>query len=360
VPVSIAAHLTGLTSLILGSNADAEQMFRVAGQNTGLVQLEFGWSPDRPLPMASHQRTLLSTCTSLTQLDIAGFHTDHQALDLLLTYCTSIIDLTLGSTTLDSSMADRQCSWQKLSLRGPQAGNLFHLAYLPLRSVQKLVERCGVMSGSLLLPPPGAVPAAQLPSLLHQAATNLGSCPAWIQAPPFRLKLYGGGQELGADQRVQLFEALAPLCGSRVKEMIVELDEQLELGSAEMRALASSIGEGLQILRLDSCTLLGTFWRALAHHFPCLACLDLSSMVLLPDAWESVTDIAMYLSLRSCTWLGPMLLKVGPGVLDEEAQLQLEKHINRWQLPRTALLIEGPTEDEDEEEQQEGQAEEDN
>jgi hypothetical protein len=71
VPISIAAQLTGLTSLSL-NYADAERMFKVAGQNTGLVELEAGWSPVvLPLP-ASSLLTLLSNCTSLTQLNIAG------------------------------------------------------------------------------------------------------------------------------------------------------------------------------------------------------------------------------------------------------------------------------------------------
>jgi hypothetical protein len=349
VSVSIAAHLTGLTSLILGNDADTDQMFKVAAQNTGLVQLRFAWSPTLPLFMGSHQRTLLSTCTSLTQLDIAGFHIDGQVLDLLLSHCPSITDLTLGATTLDSSRADRQCSWRKLRLRGPREGSLLQLAYLPLRSVQELVEGCGVLLGSLYLPPPDAVPAAQLPSLLQHAASNLATCPAWIHAAPARLSLRGGGQRLAANQ---LFQALAPLGAGHVAEMTIELQGHLQLGSAEMRALASSVGGGLQTLRLSNCTLLGAFWRALAHHFTHLSYLDLSSEVRLPDVWEGVTDIAMYLSLRSCSWTQPMLLKISAGVLQLETQLQLEEHVSRWQLPNIALETEYPSDEDEEEEEQ--------
>jgi hypothetical protein len=334
VPVRIAAQLTGLTSLIIrdSTDADAEQMLRVAGQNTGLVQLKYNTSVVPSPYMASQQFTLLSNCTSLMHLNMAAFHIDDQALDVLLTHCTSITDLTLGSITLDSSRADRQCSWRKLSLLGPPGDILLYLPYLPLTSVQELWNLYNILSGVLPLPPPDAVPAAQLPSLLHQAATNLATCPAWISAAPSKLTLQGAGQELTADQQVQLFQALAPLGGPHVTEIEVCLEGQLELGSAEVQALASSIGGSLQKLRLYRCTLLSTFWKALAHHFPQLSSLDLPGGIQ-----AGVGDITMYLAMRSSSSPQPMRLDISPEVLHEESQKWLEEVFGAWQLPNVTL-----------------------
>jgi hypothetical protein len=344
-----------LTSLILDSHADAEQMLKVAGQNTGLVQLEFHRSHAQPPFMTGHQRTLLSTCTSLTQLHIAGFHIDGQALDLLLTHCTSITDLTLGRITLDSSRADRQCSWRKLTLRGSFDTTLLQLTYLPLRAVQELWDPF-VNTGTLCLPPPDVVPTTQLPSLLRQAATNLATCPAWIRTPPSQIRLsWGKGHELGAEQRVQLFKALVPLGVGHVTEMVISLEEQLELGCMEVQALVSSIGDSLQTLRLANCTLLGTFWKALAQHLPHLSYLDLYSNVA-----TSVIDITVYLTLQSSSSTQPMRLEVDQGVLDAQSRLQLEQHISSWQLELQGItvLFEAPIDEEEDEEKEEEEEEE--
>jgi hypothetical protein len=336
----IAAQLTGLTSLVINSqnNATAGQMCRIAGQNTGLVQLELGrytYYDGPPLQASRHQLSSLSKCTSLTQLNIAGFQIDGQALDVLLTQLTSITDLTLGATTLDSSRADRQCSWRKLTLRGPQEGILAQLAYLPLRSVQE--GGINVLSGTLVLPAPDAVAAAQLPRLVHQAAINLTTCPAWINAAPARLSLQGAGQALTAEQRVQLFQALAPMGGPHVTEMTINLAGQLQLDSAEVQALASTTSGSLKALSLGNCTLLCTFWKVLPHHLP-----QLSSIALSHNVVASAMDIAMYLAIRSSSSMQPLHLAVGSGVLDEESQLWLEQHISGWQLQlhNITLLLE--------------------
>jgi hypothetical protein len=342
VPVSIATQLTGLTSLILSNDADAEQIFMVAGHNTGLAHLKFGMSSARPPVQASHHFALLSNCTSLTHLNIAGLQIDGQAVDILLTHCTNITDLTLGPATLDSSRADRQCSWRKLSLLGPPGDILFQVAYLPLRSVQ-ILEAGLTIVGRLLLP--DAVPASQLPSLLHQAATNLASCPAWARAAPSRLSLQGAGQALTAGQRVELLQALAPLC-THVTEMIIYLWHQLELGCMEVQALANSTGGSLQSLSIHNCTLLGTFWKALTLHLPQLAYLELSGSIT-----ANVMDIAMYLSMRSSSSSQPLRLEVSQGVLDAQSKLQLEQHITSWQLQGITLLTKDLSDEEDDDDE---------
>jgi hypothetical protein len=352
VSVSIAAQLTGLTSLILSSGAgtDADQMLLVAGQNRGLVELELGTSSARPPLQVIHLLTSVSNHTSLAKLDISYLQVDGQALDILLAQCTSITDLTLGPTTLDSSRADGQCSWRRLSLLGSFDSTLFQLAYLPLKSVQRLEERWGALSGTLFLPPSAAVPAAQLPNLLHQAATNLATCPAWISALPSNLRLEGPHQGLSAHQRVQLLKSLAPLGGPHVTEMDIFLWDELHLGYDEVQALAGRIGGSLTTLRLRSCTLPGTFWKALTLHLPQLLYLGLFWGVT-----TSANDIAVYLTMRSCSPTQHMRLEVSRGVLDAESRLQLKEHVSSCQLQGITLLFGDASDDDDgvEEEQQE-------
>jgi hypothetical protein len=340
VPVRIAAELTGLTSLTIKHNTDVEAAFRVAGQNTGLVELEFS-ELDYPVP-ASHLINLLTNCTSLTKLDISSGEVDGQALDVLLTQCTSITDLTLGDTTLDSSRADRQCSWRRLSLQGPGAGILLQLAYLPLKSVQELQ---GVYDTRLDKPvrawldlpsPAAAVPAAQLPSLLHQAATNLATCPAWMHAAPSQLALRGAGHELAADEQVQLFQALAPL-GAHVTTLVIMLRGELQLDAADVQALATSTAGSLTALSLYNCILPATFWKALAHHFP-----QLSSLGLCRGVLADATDIGAYLSVQSCSspQATSMCLTVNKEVLDEKSLEWLEEHLSVWRLQNITLQLE--------------------
>jgi hypothetical protein len=331
VPIETAAQLTSLTNLIIynhNNTTDVEKIFRLAGQNKGLQRLEL--SGKAPPLQAGHLLTLFSDCMSLTQLNVSAAEIDGQALDVLLTHSTRVTDLTLGAINLDSSRAHRQCSWRKLSLLDLHDELLMQLAHLPLRTVQDL-NYWGFRSGwgCFNLPGPAAVPAAQLPSLLHEAATNLATCPAWIHAPPSKLSLWGGGQQLTADQRVQLFHALAPLAAPHVTEMRLNLDGQLQLSSAEIQALADSIGSDPPKLSLHNCSLSGTFWKALANHFPQLSSLDLCEGVR-----ASANDIAAYLSMcsSSARQATGMRLKAHPDILDAESQLRLQEHINHWQL----------------------------
>jgi hypothetical protein len=97
VPYSIAAELTGLTSLIINPNRDVpfdmedgEPMLRVAGHNPGLVRLELGgmWCTEAP-----HQFSLLSTCTNLIKLDISG----GEKMAMHWTYCWTTAPASLTS-----------------------------------------------------------------------------------------------------------------------------------------------------------------------------------------------------------------------------------------------------------------------
>jgi hypothetical protein len=127
----------------------------------------------------------------------------------------------------------------------------------------------------------------------------------------------------------------------------VILDGQLELGSTEVQGLASSISGSLETLRLSNCTLLSTFWRALASHLPHLSYLELSGSVE-----SSAMGIAMYLTERSCSLTQPMLLVVRKGVLKDRSRQGLREHTNAWQLhlQGITLELEGSSDDDEAEE----------
>jgi hypothetical protein len=222
--------------------------------------------------------------SALTQLTLDIQKLDDQGLGVLLTCGTSITHMTLGKTSLTTSKADWACSWRKLDLHGA----LQEFAYLPLKAVQELqVMRHGMKAplGQLSLPSedssddqlPGlshqatrnqaSFPAAaQLPDLLHQATRNLASCPAWVRAPPSELQLHGNALALTSDQQVRLLQALAPVAGRHVNNL--RLDVGMELGQADVEAIASSFAGSLTSLHLDTATLLDCFCGPLVQRFP--------------------------------------------------------------------------------------------
>jgi hypothetical protein len=285
-PVGLAEQLTGLTSLTISTDGAVmdEQQVAVAAQNQALRSLSL---VNEQLPGQVLQPEVLcqvlTSCTGLTQLTLPDIWIDDQGLEVLLTRGTSITNLTLGETILTTSKADWGCSWRKLKVHG----ELQEFAYLPLKSVQQLHPYLG----NLYLPP--NTPVAQLPDLLHQATTNLASCPAWVKAPPSELTLSGGAQYLTSDQRLQLLQALAPVAGRHVSKPM--LDVNMQLGGAEVEALASSLAESLTILHLNSATLLDSFWRPLAQRFTHLQELRLDSGIK-ADAMSVATYLVMFSS----------------------------------------------------------------
>jgi hypothetical protein len=318
--------LTGLTSLttIIDYLDMNERQSVVAAHNHGLRSLD--WANSRmpgQLLQPDLLQQVLTSCTGLTQLTLDNLAINDQGLEVLLTHGTSITDLTLGNTSLTTSKATWACSWRRLVLHNR---TLKELAYLPLKSVQQLrVIRHGLKVSlgqvDLWLNLPSDTPAAQLPDLLHQATCNLASCPAWAQAPPSKLVLWGHTQGLTDTQGVQLLQALAPVAGSHVSKL--KLCCKMQLGQDEAEAIASSFVGSLTSLHLDSATLHDSFWEPLAQHFHNLQelCLghglmaDVSSVtdslrrlqdqVLQPDLLRTVLTSCMRLTQLQLTgvWL---------------------------------------------------------
>jgi hypothetical protein len=338
-PTGIAGHLTGLTSLSIRTDGQAvlgEQQAAVAAQNQGLRSLALLCDryPERKL-QPDLLRQVLTSCTRLTQLDLHNLVVDDQGLEVLLTHGTSITDLTLGKSRLTASKADRACSWRRLVLG---YGTLQEYAYLPLKSVQLLQEVRRRPAPVVELDLPFDVPAAQPPDLLHQATTNLASCPAWAKAPPSQLTLSGYPQGLTSAQRVQLLDALAPVAGRHVREL--RLGVRVQLGGAEVEALAASFAGSLKSLHLDSATLLDSFWTPLAQRFP-----NLQQLCLGRDIKAGVTSLAMYLATFSCS--ASHVLDVSIECFGEEEAEQLQSSADAWSLENIRLHVEPDTEVDD-------------
>jgi hypothetical protein len=208
---------------------------------------------------------------------------DDQGLYMLLTQGTSITDLTLGYTCFTTSMAGWPSSWRKLTLSG---ATLQEFAYLPLHSVQCLQGPLGKLCI------PTDIPAAQLPGLLLQATSNLASSPAWVKAPPPQLELCGRSiQVLSSTQCQELLKGLAPVAGSHVHTL--KLDLNMQLGGAAVEALADSLWPSVTSLHLGGAggKLLGRAWEPLAQHFPNLR------RLCLKDIKADVSDLELYLTM---------------------------------------------------------------
>jgi hypothetical protein len=328
--VPIAAHLTALTRLTISSTEAVlnEQQLALVMQNQGLRSLSL---VNRELPLRRLQpnllRQVLTSCTALTQLTLTCRRVDDQGLGVLLTHGTSITDLTLGTASLKTSKADRACSWRKLVLH---RGTLQEYAYLPLKSVQQLqrVEDGDQATlGKFALP--HDTPAAQLPDLLHQATTNLASCPAWTSAPPSELQLVGSPQDLTSAQRVQLLQALAPVAGRHVSKLVLHV--KMELGPAEVEAIASNFAGSLTSLHLDLVTLHDSFWRPLTQHFHSLQ-----------ELWLGNNIKANVISVVKClrTWRPSQMLTASITCFKEVDAARLRSFVDTRRLENIHLNVE--------------------
>jgi hypothetical protein len=326
----IAEHLTGLTSLDIITEGTAldEQQVTVAAQNQGLRSLTLGsdGKPEQVLQPDLLQRVLTS-CTGLTQLTLT-LGVDDQGLGVLLTHGTSITDLMLGNTSLTTSKADWACSWRKLTLCD---GVLKEFAYLPLRTVQELQVRPLRLWAHETLEPlvglslPKGIPTAQLPDLLHQATTNLASCPAWAEALPSELRLSGAAEYLDSAQGLQLLQALAPVAGRHVSKLFLDL--KMDLGQAEVEALADALAGSLTHLHLNSATLHATFWRSLAQHFP-----NLQELYLDSNLRAAAMDLAVYLAMLSSKGQPTPDIKVEVFMFREKDERHLKACVAAWGL----------------------------
>jgi hypothetical protein len=212
----------------------------------------------------------------------------HYALDVLLTYGTNITHVSAATLEPSTSMAHRQCKWSDVTLRSEDHPSVLHLAYLPLHTVTQLLfhtsDALGLASLSL---PLSTVHTSDIPALMHKAATNLVACPAWQGDPADTIYLWGDSRSdirqwqlsFGEAERVQLFEALAPLAGPTTTQLCICIDQILpfKLGQAEVAALGRALGGTLSSLELSHCTLAPGFWAGLSTALPHLDILELGA-----------------------------------------------------------------------------------
>jgi hypothetical protein len=286
---SLAQQMSGLTALWMdGYYTDGfhSAIAKAAAHNPNLQDLQVGHE-DGEGPTAAQLADLLAACPSLTVLNMELADFDDEGLEVLLTHGSNITSLNLSSFfELQSSFAERACRWQTLRLRLADA---LVLARLPLRTVTQLT--IGSPNSPLELDLPlETMPAEQLPLILRQAATNLASCPAWQAGSKSKISLEGDPGPIpkpqdtltvfGGQQRIQLFEALAPLGGPAVKQVEVSIrGATFQWGRPEVQALARSLGGQVTSLELSYCSLQSDFWVALDECFPALTSLHLELRV---------------------------------------------------------------------------------
>jgi hypothetical protein len=257
-------------------------------------------------PTAAQLGQLLAACPSLTELDLQFTVLNDQGLEAVLTHGPDITSLTLGSIRAEHSFADKVCKWERLCVTGKVdyshvQPSVLLLAGLPLRTVTDLVF-WGARGLSDLQLPLSRVPAAQLPVILRQAATNLASCPAWQAGSKGRVSLKGdpwlaldNPAVFDGQQHIQLIEALTPLGGPAVKQVEVSINGAIfQWGPPEVQALARSLGGQVTSLQLGHCILLPDYWVALNECFPAL-----TSLHLLQSVTCSASDVAIFCSTRA-------------------------------------------------------------
>jgi hypothetical protein len=301
-PSGFVQQLTGLTSLCFDSYGcdHVSSMFAAAAHNPALQAFSVGYAGDEGFSAAELQH-FLTSCTSLTSLDVTCFCFDEDDVEVLLTYGTKITTLKAFMIGTDTSFAGRQCSWKSLTLAGDDSyPTVLNWANLPLKGVEELDHVLGSL-GVLQLPLSRVEPD-QLATVLRQATTNLAGCPAWQADPGSFIALHDDPSGLSpepitfsAQQRIQLLEALAPVGGPHVKRFEATVqDAVFEWGRPELQALGRSLSSGqLSSLELSYCILTTGFWAALDEVLPAL-----SSLQLLNDVICSVADVIVYCSKR--------------------------------------------------------------
>jgi hypothetical protein len=294
-PLELVAQLTGLTKLAMQApNSWSIDWVQVATHNPQLQCLSQAeawgpWSCDVP---ASSLEQVLRACPGMTQLQLACKSIDQAGLDVLLTHGSNITSLAAFSLDADTSRADAQCSWEELHFS--TAPKLQHIAYLPLKTVKFLSP--GLLSdlGPDLRLPVGTMPDDQLPALLHQAAANLASAPAWQLEEYSHITLRAGSRttphNLSSELRLQLLQALAPLKFPR--ETKLEL-YGCDCGRPEVAALQHSLGSELTILSLAHCSLTPCFWSALHQLLP-----NLTEVTLERQVECQVSDLIVFCCTR--------------------------------------------------------------
>jgi hypothetical protein len=279
-------------------------MFAAAARNPGLET--FAPSVDvETRPTAAQAKHLLTSCPSLTCLNLSAFSISQDVLEVILTHGTRITKLRAFTIQSDVSFADRPCSWRSLGVAGVEHyASVLHWAHLPLKGLTKLEIRDEAHDGGLgsFQIPLSSIDLNQLPQKLREATTNLAACPAWQANPDSCIALDGDPADSYEDvhifsdqQRIQLLEALAPVGGPHVERFRAAMPgAAFEWGRAELQALARSLNSSqLSLLALDNCHLTVGFWAALEEVLPAL-----DRLTLCWDVTCSASDIAVFCSRR--------------------------------------------------------------
>jgi hypothetical protein len=323
---SFASQLTALTHLGAGLEAGLSppdtQLVKAVSRNKGLQSLDLLTSS---VPLAAGMlQHLLMGCSSLTQLDLTSQDVDDQKLDILLEHGTNLTDVRLGRLCLTRSRAGHTCRWQSLLLVG--AGVLAGLANLPLKSVQEL-QTTYDSERAMHLP---LIPSSQLVPLLQQAASNLGSCPAWQEQPAGRVALYTDlPVAISKAQKLQLLSALSPLGGPHLQHLSISI--KVTYDQQEVQVLGRSLGSTLKSLSLHKGIVKPSFWSALSQHLPHLNKLGFAYTV-------AVTTVGMSAYLR--TVAQPFTLYIGPRVLPDQHIADLVGSIGAGQMQGVSLRLE--------------------
>jgi hypothetical protein len=305
-----------------------ESMFAAAARNPGLQTFTV-CARGVTRPTAAQFKHLLTSCPSLTYLDLNNMRISQDVLEVLLTYGTKITTLKAFNCEPEVSFADRPCSWKSLQMfenAFQHHASVLHWAHLPLKGLTELDARGADdhWLGTFQIPF-NSIDLDQLPQKLRAATTNLAACPAWhapLDSSCIRLEGDPAGpwaaiHIFSAEQRIQLLEALAPVGGPHVESFAAVMHGAAFVWDRpELLALGRSLNsKRLSSVELDDCTLTAGFWAALEEVVPALSHLTLYSY-----ATCSASDIAGYCKRR------------------QSHQLELELGKELWQAVDGAAL----------------------
>jgi hypothetical protein len=280
-PLGLLSYITGLTKLALKGPCltPANAWVHVAACNTQLqvlvVELDSysDRAADSSLPAAALGQ-LLTTCRSLSLIQLPDSILDQAALDVLLDEGANITCLSLGRIDATQDRSDKQCTWRELSLASKAVQQF---AYLPLR----MIENCNSFSRVLRLSLEGSTSGSQLAGLLSKAISNLVACPAWQRGKADTISLsFPEDANFTREDRVHLLQALAPVAGVphfKALELSDNITRSFRIGNntrsfgigrAEVEALQHSCGQGLESLKLSFTHLSRSFWAAVTDLLP--------------------------------------------------------------------------------------------
>jgi hypothetical protein len=356
-PLSLASQVTSLTQLqLLCRQEPLEQLVQVAAQHPHLlsVQLSQHAGSYGDVFPAVHLRSLLSGLPSLTSLTLQCNTIDQEGLDAVLELGTCIASVTALSIKAVQDRSQQQCSWKNLHLTVSGA-NVVNLGHLPLKGLETLAFYCGSETLGYFGLPVSTVAAEELPAVLSKAVLNVASSIAFRQKPPSQVQLSTMRTDqddapflagLPAHVRSPLFRALAPLGGPHVTSFKFTLlaASAVTLGAAELKALSSSLGQGLTHLHLEDHSDTGhpagvfiadDFWPALRTCFPGL------QQLTLHNVQGSITEMDLIMCGQASTQ--PITFSVSPEMADDALDLELlRSKITTWGLSH--VKIEQPEE----------------